>query len=385
MSPSAGRPIVRAVTRRLLLTLVLALAAAPAAAAQTLPACGGGTTTTCVVSVERNGVTVPYPSGPDYEILAMEIDPPANEDFYVNVARTGGAWTLDLADVWEITLNTGSVAPSETFARARNVTVERGGPAGSRTVTFTFQPVRMADDSCSGAGICSTTATRLSTGYLDAWVNDLSYISDPADAAAMRGFDLATNADWVSSPLQLDWDTNSIVLDAANAHFEPDGSTVFVGGAEFRIPNAMLQRLYNVDDPGSLTASAFRVTAGVGPAPTVAVTVGAGEVHVTMENITFSKRKLRIRGDMRPRKPRDVRAARRSPTTGVVRFRRALPRGSKVRGYRALCLSGGQVRRGKAGASPVRIHNLTPGRSYRCSVRATSRAGLGRAASFRLR
>jgi len=369
--------------RVLLLTALLALAGAPGAAAQ-LPLCGPTEPTTCVVSVERNGVPVPYPSGPDYEIVTTTLAPPANEDFYLRVQRTGGAWTLDLADVWEITLNTGSVAPSETFARARNVTVERGGPAGSRTVTFTFRPVRMADDSCSGAGVCSGTATRLSPGYLDAWVNDLSYISDPADAAAMRGFDLATNADWVSSPLQLDWDTNSIVLDAANAHFEPDGTTVFVGRAEFRIPNAMLQRLYNVDDPGSLTAAAFRVTAGSGPAPSVNVSVGAGEVHVTIANMTFSKRKLRIKGDMRPRKPRDVRAARRTATAGIVRFRKAVPRGSKVRGYRALCLSGGQVRRGKAGASPVRIKNLQPGRAYRCSVRATSRAGLGRAASFRI-
>ena len=369
----------------MLAAIVLVLAAAPAATAQTLPACGGATTTTCVVSVERNDVTVPYPSGPDYEILAMEIGPPANEDFYVNVARTGGAWTLDLADVWEIVLNTGSVAPSETFARARNVSVVRGGSATSRTVGFTFQPVRMADDSCNSNGVCPSVATRLLPGYLDAWVNDLSYIDDPADRAAMRGFDLATNADWVSSPLQLDWETNAIVLDAANAHFEPGGTTVFVGSAEFRIPNAMLQRLYGVDDPASLTAAAFRVSAGTGPAPTVAVTVGSGEVHVRMTNITFSKRKLRILGDMRPRKPRDVRAVRVSATTGVVGFRKALPRGSKVRGYRALCLSGGQARRGQALRSPVRIRNLTPGRGYRCSVRATSRAGLGRPASFRLR
>ena len=94
-------------------------------------------------------------------------------------------------------------------------------------------------------------------GYLDGWVDDLDYIDDPDDGAAMRGFDLSTNADWVSSPLQLDYETNSIVLDASNSHFENDGTTVFVGEAEFRIPFAMLSRLYNVDDPASLTASAF--------------------------------------------------------------------------------------------------------------------------------
>jgi hypothetical protein len=68
----------------------------------------------------------------------------------------------------------------------------------------------------------------------------------------MRGFDLSTNAEWVSTPLQLDYATNSIVLDASNSHFENDGTTVFVGEAEFRIPFAMLSRLYNVDDPASL-------------------------------------------------------------------------------------------------------------------------------------
>ncbi len=379
--------MIRPVTRHLLVALLFALAAAPAAAAQTLPACGGMVTTTCVVSVERDGVPVPYPSGggDTYQVDVMTLSPPSHQDFMLRVTRqVGGADTLELDVPWTIVSNTGATFPAETFARGRDVAVVRGGSPGSRNVSITLKPVRMADEGCNASGVCGAMAGNLRPGYLDAWINDLSYIEDLADVAAMRGFDLATNADWVSSPLQLDWETNSIVLDAANAHFEPDGTTVFVGRAEFRLPNAMLQRLYNVDDPGSLTASAFRVTAGSGPAPTVNVSVGSGEVHVTIANITFSKRKLRIKGDMRPRKPRDVRAARGTATIGIVRFRKALPRGSKVRGYRVLCLSGGQVRRGKAGASPVRIRNLTPGRSYRCSVRATSRAGLGRAASFRL-
>jgi hypothetical protein len=199
----------------------------------------------------------------------------------------------------------------------------------------------------------------------------------------MRGFELATNADWVSSPLQLDWETNSIVLDAANAHYEHGTSTVFVGAAEFRIPNAMLTRLYNVDDPASLTASAFRVSTGSGPAPAITVTVGSGEVRVTIENITFSKRKLRIRGDMRPRAPRNVRVRRTGATTATVRFLKALPRGSKVRGYLATCSSGGRVVRKSVAGSPLRLSGLSSS-VWRCNVRAKSRAGLGRWASFRI-
>ena len=209
-------------------------------------------------------------------------------------------WNLPLADVWVVTINTGATYPAETFSRARNVTVVRGSSGASHTVRFTVQPVRIADQGCNSSGVCSLVAGRTSPGYLDGWVDDLSYVDDPADRAAMRGFDLSTNADWVSTPLQLDYDTNSIVLDAANAHFESDSTTVFVGEAEFRIPFAMLSRLYNVDDPASLTASAFRVTAP-GASASTSVVVGASSVKVELDGITFTKRRLRIHGDMTPR------------------------------------------------------------------------------------
>jgi hypothetical protein len=378
---------------------VLAVAFAAAAAAPSadagllvpLPACGGPTTTNCVVSVTRNSVAQPYPStgGDPYQITVASVPPPdpgelpSNEDLYLSADRTAGGWTLDSSDVWVFTINTGSLAPLTTFSRGRNVEVTRGGTAASHTLRVELQPVRMAYGACNSSGGCPGLPSTLAPGYLDGWINDLSYVTDPDYAAAQRGFDLATNADWASTPPQLDFETNSIVLDVANAHFEPDGTTVFVGEAEFRLPNAMLRGLYNVDDPASLTASAFRVSTGSGPAPTITVAVGTGEVNVRIENITFSKRKLKITGDTRPRAPRTVRARRTGRTTATVRFLKALPRGSKVRGYVATCSSSGRVVRKSALASPIRMTGLSSS-LWRCNVRAKSRAGLGRWASFRI-
>ncbi len=363
--------------------VLAALAFTPSAfaGATTLAACGGATTTNCVVSVERNDVVQPYPGGgggDPYFISAARLSAPAYQQYNFSIQRTVGSWTLDFADVWEITINTGSIYPAETFSRGRNVTVTRGGPAGSRTVKFTISPVRLADQACGSSGSCGSVAGRTFSGYIDGWVDDLSYIDDPDDADAMRGFDLSTNAEWVSTPLQLDYATNSIVLDASNAHFESDGTTVFVGEAEFRIPFAMLSRLYGVDDPATLTASAFTVTAP-GASASTSVVVGSGFVKVELDGITFSKRRLRIHGNMTPRSAKKLRAVRTSSSTGLIGFTKAKPRGSKVRGYKATCRAGSHVATASStrNRSPMRVSGLRSGTSYTCTLRAKSKAGLG--------
>lgn len=360
-----------------------ALAFAPSAfaGATTLPACVGPTSTECVVSVERNDVAQPYPGGGanPYVISAARLSAPSYQQFNFSIMRTVGSWTLDFSDIWEITLNTGSIYPAETFSRGRNVTVTRGGSAGLRTVKFTISPVRIADQACNSSGSCPSTASRTFSGYIDGWVDNLDYIDDPFDQAAMRGFDLSTNAEWVSTPLKLDYATNSIVLDASNAHYESDGTTVFVGEAEFRIPFAMLSRLYGVDDPSTLTAAAFQVTAP-GASASTTVTVETGFVRVEIDGITFSKRRLRIHGDMTPRAAKGLRAKRTSSYTGLLGFTKAKPRGSKVRGYQATCRAGSHVVKSssKKNRSPLRVSGLRYGTKYTCTLRAKSKAGLGK-------
>ena len=107
---------------------------------------------------------------------------------------TGPPWpfTLNPADLYSITINTGNVVPGETFARGDDVKVDRSTNAtGQHIVTFEQYPVRASDDSCTGAGVCLMTANRTLPGYVDGWIDNLGYISDPDDEAAMRGFDLA--------------------------------------------------------------------------------------------------------------------------------------------------------------------------------------------------
>ena len=347
----------------------------------------------CVVSVKKNGATIPYnaASGGSADlVVATHYHVPGDPAirFNFSIHAPDGSFTLDTTKRYEVALNLGAVYPGETFARGHNVRIDRTVVGGHNIVTFTQNPVRMADDSCSGAGVCSMTATRTSTGYLDGWVNNLAYISDAADRAAMRGFDLASNVDWVSSPLELDDSTNSIFLRVANAHLEHDGTTPFVGSAEFKLPFPMLRRLYEVDDPASLTPAAFSVT-GAGSAATDVDVDGTGHtVHVQLEGLTFSRRRLQIHGDTRPSRPQVVAARRMTSTRGRITFAPATPRGSMIRGYKATCRYSSPTLRHYSWVigpgSPLVVRHLRPGLRYTCSVRAISRAGLGRIARVRM-
>jgi hypothetical protein len=391
---------VLAVLRRttiLLAAFVCAFAAAAPASAHsgfTLEKCDLGPPVVvgppCVVSVKKNGAAIPYnaaPGGSNDLVVAMHYHVPGDPAirFNFSISAPDRSFTLNTTKRYEVALNLGAVYPGETFARGHDVRVDRTVVNGHNIVTFTQNPVRMADDSCSGAGVCSMTATRTLSGALDGWVDNLTYISDAADRAAMRGFDLASNADWVSSPLELDDSTNSIFLRVANAHFEHDGSTPFIGSAEFRLPFPMLRRLYEVDDPASLTPAAFSVT-GAGSAATTDIDVdGTGHtVHVQLEGLTFSRRRLQIHGDTRPSRTQDVVAGRRTSTRGRISFSAATSRGSMIRGYKATCRYSSPTLRHHSWiigpGSPLIVRHLRPGLRYTCSVRAISRAGLGRIA-----
>ena len=354
------------------------LALAGGAQAEPLPACGSTVATGCVISIEAGGVAVPYPDSEDYEVFADALGPGGAFDVNVTIRGEDGA-PLPTDVEWEIALNLGSLDPGETFARGRDVTVVRGGTPGSRTVTVTLKPVRMAEGDCSSSGVCPEFASTLRPGYLDLWIGDLDYLASPADRAATWGFDLATNAEWVSTPLVLDRTGRAIVLDVANAHFEPLGA-IFVGSAEARLPFAMLSRIYKVDDPASLTPAAFAATAGSGAAPDVSVAVGADDVKVTMTGLQFSKRRLRISGNVRPGRPREVRAARTTAAMGTIRFLKALPRGARVRGYAVVCKAGRHTVRASSAGAPLRVRGLRDAR-YSCTLRAKSNAGMGRAAA----
>jgi hypothetical protein len=378
---------------RVFLTLLaLAVAAvavfAPPASADTttpLVLCSTPHAPPCVVSVKRNGLDIPYDSplftGNDVvDAIMFHITGDPTKRFNFNISAQDGTWTLNTSDTYGISLNLGTIDPGETFERGHDVTITRDlSDPSNQIVTFTQNPVLVADQACNSMGSCDPVAGRTLTGYADGWIDDLAYIDDPLDRASMRGYDFATNADWSSSPPTLDYATHTFILDIGNAHFLADGTTPFVGSAEFRFPFAMLSRLYDVDDPSTLTGSAFTVSgAGAAATTTVDVDPSGHVVHVTIEGLTFSKHRLKIVGDMRPGPPRNLTAVRAGGTVGKLKFDPAKAHGSKVRGYKASCKSeSGLVSTGTSDASPLKVTGLVPGVKYRCVVQAKSRFGLG--------
>ena len=84
----------------------------------------------------------------------------------------------------------------------------------------------------------------------------------------------------------MNFETNTIIFDVANTHFESDGTTPFLGHIEVRLPNAMLSRLYNIDDPSTLRPGSFAVTTGGAPATTtLAIETGGAFFHHRRDHV----------------------------------------------------------------------------------------------------
>ena len=367
-----------------------AFAFAPAAFADTpIVDCDETTGPPCFVSITKNGTTS-LEQNPNLDtgvevITGLTFVGSGARYWQFSIQDEHGDYALNTSDTYEIVLDVGTANPAETFTRGKTVVVDRDlSVPNHHTVTFTMNPVRMAYsfNGCHANGTCDPRPDVLAPGYLEGWVDNLGFVTDPADEAAMQGWDLTASTDWISSPPTLNFDTHTFFIDVANSHCEePTGPacTPFVGSVEMTFPFAMLSHLYEVDDPASLTPSAFSVT-GAGSAATTSVNVdSAGHVvHVDMTGMTFSKRTLRVRGDMRPGGVRDLHAVRVSASVGKLKFDPAKSRGSKVRGYKATCKSSsGLVASGSADDSPLKVTGLAPGVKYRCTVWAKSRFGDG--------
>ena len=388
-------------TKTLLATAVLAaIALVPTVAVGViytptpLPLCTSLVTQNCVVSLSRNGLPEVFSQiGSDpFNTFASKsipgVHPVAHPSVDVMINATGGPVDLNPADTWKVVVNTGSMQPMQVFGRMQDMVVERGGSlATGYTVAVTGRPVRMAytDSGCGGTGVCPSVADTLNAGVFSFAVDDATVFSDLDDRAAVKGFNFAASTDWVSTPPQLDFATNTIKIDVANSHFEPGGVNVFTGSAELTLPFQMLRRLYDVDSPATLVPSVFTVSSGA-PGAATSLTVGSDSVHVVISGLTFSRRSLRVVGRPVPRRPRNISATRPAGDRGRIRFAPALPRGSKVRGYVAVCKATGlpKVVKRVAVTNTIIVTGLRAGRRYGCTVRATSRAGQGAAATVRI-
>ena len=377
----------------LLFVLICAFMFAPGASAGEFIDCDAPSAPPCFLSITRNPDTTPVTlhtnpfTGIGKEVIG-------GQTYFLDGARywrfsiqdEDGSYDLNTADVYEVVLDLGTANPAETFSRGQDVVIDRDlSDPDHHTVTFRMNgvPVSYTDSGCNGNGTCPERPDHVTTGYLEGYADNLGYITDPADEAAMQGWDLVASTDWISTPPLLNFDTHTFIVDAANSHCaliaDPAPCTPFVGLVSMTFPFAMLSHLYEVDDPASLTASAFSVS-GAGSAATTSVSVdSAGHVvHVDMTGMTFSKRRLKVSGDMRPGGVRNLKAIRVSGSVGKLKFDPAKSRGSKVRGYKATCKSdSGLVASGSAHVSPLKVAGLSPGVKYRCTAWAKSRFGDG--------
>jgi hypothetical protein len=373
----------------LLFVLVCAFALAPAALAGTpIVDCDEASGPPCFVSITKNGtVSLEQNSVLDtgVEVITGLTFVGAGARYWqFSIQDEHGDYNLNPLDEYEIVLDVGTGNPAETFTRGKNVVVDRDlSVHDHRTVTFTMNPVRVAYsfNGCHGNGTCDMRPDVLAPGYLEGWVDNLGFVTDPADEAAMQGWDLTASSDWVSSPPTLNFDTHTFLVDVANSHCEePTGPacTPFLGSVEMTFPFAMLHHLYEVDDPASLAPTAFTFGGVGGGTVTLSVDDAGHTVHVDIDGLTFSKHRLKIIGNMRPSGVRNLKAIRVSARAGKLKFDSATSRGSKVRGYAARCKSeSGLAASGSAAASPLKVTGLSAGVKYRCTVWAKSRFGDG--------
>jgi len=165
-----------------------------------IPPCSPTVTTDCIVSVERNGAVIPPSSYTDptepYVVSAVGNDDGTTRQYSFTVSRSltnPDPFSLDPTDIWEVVIDTGSTVPYSTFERGRDVAVSRTvDGSGDHRVVFKMQPVRMAVTAhgCHGTGACGgpmSAADKDHSGYLDGWISDVGFISDPLDRAARRG------------------------------------------------------------------------------------------------------------------------------------------------------------------------------------------------------
>lgn len=372
-----------------------------------VPACTTGGPRPCVVSFTQNGLD-PEP-GFGYDAVLTSAG-----QVNVSVSKDGGAdlGFGALGDTFSVTLDMGSLRPSILDGHARDATVTRTHlPSGYR-LTVAASPVTLSGqcDQSTSTWVCPeadvTTSTDFNNiqwdGYLDFWVDDASYISDPAIRSSLYGLDYFTNIAAGSLPPRIEDDPATgaqyLKLELANRRFLEDGTTLVRGHAELRIPNAFLKQAYGVPDPASMNGSSLTVS-GPEAGALVSVTQESGDdaMRVLVDRLSFpdvhaadgvyrgaqarpgSRKVLKVRrGVITPRKVTLTSAQRLGPRKARLVSTRAKARGAKVRGYQARCTSGRTTVKVTSKVRTLTVTGLEGGRSYRCQVRPLSKAGPGR-------
>jgi Fibronectin type III domain len=348
------------------------------------PASATSCTAPCIESFTVNGAT----PDPAYDVTVQPAGADGEHQLLWNVTKSGD-FELGAAarnDVFSFTIDTGTVVPRVAFTHGGDVAVTRTVDVehdGTYHVTITASPILLTGECNQSAWpwTCPSTATQQWDGYLDGEITDYGSWDDVAQRSAMWGMNFATNIAATSVPPEIASDpttgVDQLLVRLANPHYESNGTTVFHGFVQLRIPNSFLREAYGIDDPTTLTSAGLDPElTGTGGTVTVTQESGDAALLVDATGLTFSARTLRLhQGVIKPGKPTHLKAKRKAAHRAKLRFHASTARGSKVTGYKARCVAPSGKVKAKGHASPVKVTGLQAGVSYVCQVRAKSKAG----------
>jgi hypothetical protein len=348
----------------------------------------------CIVSVTKDGVSVPPPAG----LPGVTYDDPYVDLIGDGDVRFGLYETTDgssVADVdpghtWVYTMNVGDIEPNEMYGNVRDTEMSFGGNAtDGHTVTLSFKPSPIAwltepggPSVCSYDGGCgddTTVADYHYDGFVTGYVtDDASSGLGTAEIADRHGYVQSYNAQ--DAYTFYDVDTNTLEVRMANPHLQQPGVPA-TGFYDTFLPNAYLIDQLEVPDPSSLSGGTISVVrAGSSSTVPFTLTHESGGVRIHISGITFSRPRYRIHPDpTAPGRPRWGSVHRVSAHRARVTFRKPRADGGKpVTSYDARCRRGtGAWHRASDSSSPIVVGGL-PRSRVSCKVRAVNRIGAGR-------
>lgn len=382
-------------TAALILGAGHAVVLTPTTAASTATSAGGSTSpwcadrpAPCLEGLWRDGVAITS-TDPTYSFSFIDDWEPPTGGFWWQFMKNGGydMGSAELGHTFRARVYTDSVESRTAFGFAEGVDVDHVPNVGAGfRVDITVRPVSMifsctasgGGTTCPHAGDPEDTIQAMAYGTVD----NGNWWGAPSIRDQVKGLELFTNVHVVSTPPQFsvasDGTTAMSVL-LQNSHEYSDG-TLFEGFAHYRVPHRLLREGFGIPDPGTMTGSSL-VTTVSGTTATANFSQDGDAVTVGVDDITFSKRRLRVEtGTITPTTPKDVRATRLTGRTARVAFDASRARGARVRGYTAQCQrpSGADREAVNVAESPARVRGLTPGLAYECRVRARSEVGPSR-------
>lgn len=334
----------------------------------------------CIVSATRDGVEITDHTAVNRD----EYDIPSGDaDHYTGWTLTS-LTTADVGHTYVVTMNTGNIKPRIVSGWGANGHATRyQNLSGDWISTISLKPVEMLM-SCNNPSppYCPFTAApgdnrvqgqvSISDAY---W-----YDSDPAVADHLDGLEQYSNINLFWYPPTITTSSTGVVtMDflMENSH-EDSTHTTFQGQANVRLPNKVLREFYGIPNPETMVDGSFASTTTSGTVSSYQET-GDDAWRIDVSAVTFSKQHLKLkRGTITPTRPTITRTTRVSATSGRIAYSLSKPRGAKVTGYDARCVSaGGHVvtKTKTTPTSPISVGGLKRGTSYTCKVRARSKVG----------